>query len=313
MVNVAIAGGTGNVGLTILEVLKLQCTHRPFVLTRNPEKNDTGVPSIKVDYSGVDSLTQALKEHSIHTVISCLNYEGDALPVGQKNLIKAATASSVTERFVPSAFGIDYPTEAVKQLPVLSAYFEAITELRQSGLQWTLFENGCFLDYWGHPHIKSYLRPTPFGIDIAHRQASIPGNGDDQFTVTYSYDVAKFVVASLDLKEWPEVSRIAGDIITWHEFVRIAEEVTGEKFQVAYDSIERLENGQLTELPSQIPCYANVPKPQFQWFISIFAKWTTVKEIGYIPGELNEKFPHIKPLTVRDMLEKYWKTTGSDK
>lgn len=34
MVNVAVAGGTGKVGKTILEVLKSQTRHKPFLLTR---------------------------------------------------------------------------------------------------------------------------------------------------------------------------------------------------------------------------------------------------------------------------------------
>lgn len=34
MVNIAVAGGTGKVGKTILEVLKSQIRHKPFLLTR---------------------------------------------------------------------------------------------------------------------------------------------------------------------------------------------------------------------------------------------------------------------------------------
>ncbi|KAH7268884.1 hypothetical protein B0J15DRAFT_579344 [Fusarium solani] len=198
---------------------------------------------------------------------------------------------------------------AVKELPVLKHYFQAIETLRQSPLEWTIFQNGCFLDYWGHPHIKSYLRPSPFGIDIAGKVAAIPGDGDTRFTVTYSFDVAKYVVAALDLDEWPETTRIAGDIITWKEFVNLAESTTGvgSKFEVFYDPIDKLERGELTELPSQIPCYATFPKPRFQWFMAIFSRWTADEEICFIPGELNAKFPDIQPMTVKAMLETYWR------
>ncbi|KAM6516853.1 hypothetical protein FSOLCH5_007795 [Fusarium solani] len=229
MVNIAVAGGTGKVGKTILEVLKSQTRHKAFLLTRkNAPSNDDSVTSVTVDYSDATSLTEALERHEIHTVICCLPYEGNALEIGQGNLIKASEASVHTKRFVPSAFGINYPREAVKELPVLKHYFQAIETLRQSSLEWTIFQNGCFLDYWGHPHIKSYLRPSPFGIDIAGKVAAIPGDGDARFTVTYSFDVAKYVVAALDLDEWPETTRIAGDIITWKEFVNLAESTTGK-------------------------------------------------------------------------------------
>lgn len=113
------------------------------------------------------------------------------------------------------------------ELPTLVDYFEAIEELRKSSMQWTVFMNGCFLDYWAIPHITSYLRPTPFGIDIAHREAAIPGDGNSRISFTYSFDVAKFVVALLDVEVWPEESRVAGDILTWNEFVRLAEKTLG--------------------------------------------------------------------------------------
>jgi hypothetical protein len=112
---------------------------------------------------------------------------------------------------------------------MLADYFKAIDELKASGLQWTMVNNGCFMDYWGQPQIKTHLRPSPFGLDIASKKAAIPGDGNTLFTLTYTFDVAKFVVALQDLDEWPEVSRFAGDIITWNEFVRLAEETTGRQ------------------------------------------------------------------------------------
>lgn len=116
---------------------------------------------------------------------------------------------------------------ALNELPILSDYFAAIDELKRSTLQWTVVHNGCFLDYWGQPHIKTFLRPSPFGLDIANKEAAIPGDGNTPFSLTYTFDVAKFVVALQDLEKWPEVSRFAGNIITWNEFLRLAEEVTG--------------------------------------------------------------------------------------
>ncbi|EOO01025.1 putative -like family protein [Phaeoacremonium minimum UCRPA7] len=263
---------------------------------------DVGVPALQVDYTNVDSIREVLEKNAIDTVISCVNYEGDALSVAQLNLIKAATDSSTTKRFIPSTFGIAYPKSAIKELPMLADYFKAIDELKKSGLQWTVINNGCFLDYWGQPHIKTFLRPSPFGLDIANKEAAIPGDGNTPFSLTYTFDVARYVVALQDLDEWPEVSRFAGDIITWNEFLRLAEETTGSNFKVTYDSIEKLKKGEMTELPSQVPCYAFIPKPQFQWFISIFARWTADEEISHIPAEMNSRFPDISPLTVRQML-----------
>ena len=50
-------------------------------------------------------------------------------------------------------------------------------ELRTTDLQWTVFINGIFLDYFGMPHIKSYLKPNVFVIDVENKAAAIPGDG----------------------------------------------------------------------------------------------------------------------------------------
>ena len=75
------------------------------------------------------------------------------------------------------------------------------------------------------------------------------------------------------------------------------------------DDVEILKRFAITELPDHQDLYAYFPKKAFQWFMSIFELYTTdgtscvSKE-----GSLNERFPDIKPLTVRELLERYWRT-----
>ena len=157
------------------------------------------------------------------------------------------------------------------------------------------------------PHIQTHLKTAPFAVDIMSQQAAIPGDGTARVTFTYSYDVARFVVRLLSDESWPRESRIAGDVLTWNEFVRTAEEVLTVSFKITYDSVEDLKEGRMTELPSQIPCYETIPKKSFQWFMSIFSRWTADERVGFVEGELNVRFPEIDCLTVRGMLEKYWK------
>lgn len=73
-----------------------------------------------------------------------------------------------------------------------------------------------------------------------------------------------------------------------------------------YDDVEKLKRGELTELPGHVASYESFPKKSLQWFMSIFEQFTTDEEISVVPPELNMKFPEIKPLTVRDMLKRYW-------
>ncbi len=40
-------------------------------------------------------------------------------------------------------------------------------ELRKSGLEWTRFNFGFCLDYYGMPHVKSHLAPLTFVLDMA--------------------------------------------------------------------------------------------------------------------------------------------------
>lgn len=100
-------------------------------------------------------------------------------------------------------------------------------ELRKSNLQWTRFVNGYFSDYYGIPGVKTHFTPLSFVVDIAGRKAAIPGTGDEPMAFTYSYDLAKFVAAFLDVSEWNELTFCYGERTTWNDFVKVAEEVTG--------------------------------------------------------------------------------------
>lgn len=128
----------------------------------------------------------------------------------------------------------------VTALPPLKYYFEAIDILKASELEWTVFLNGVFLDYYGMPHIKTYLAPNIFAIDMANKVAAIPGDGNTPVTFTWSMDLAEFIVAALDLPSWEEESRIVGDEVTFNQFVDMAEEVCGESSTCPFNHITTL-------------------------------------------------------------------------
>lgn len=106
---------------------------------------------------------------------------------------------------------------------------KSIEALRKTDLNWTQIHNGFFLDYYGMPHVETYLTPLVFAVDIANKTAAIPGaTGDEIITFTYTKDLAKFVAASLDLPKWDEVMHCYSDNASLKELVQIAEEMTGE-------------------------------------------------------------------------------------
>lgn len=113
-------------------------------------------------------------------------------------------------------------------MPPLQDYFDCLDELEKTDLEWAVVLNGVFLDYFGSPHLKSHLSPNAFAIDMANNAAGIPGTGDELVTFTYTYDVATFLVAALDLDQWPRALCISGDETTFNHFVKLAEDIKGK-------------------------------------------------------------------------------------
>lgn len=78
------------------------------------------------------------------------------------------------------------------------------------------------------PHVATHLTPLVAFVDIAHRAAAIPGTGDELINLTYTKDLAKFVVASLTLEKWDKTMRVYSDQSSINQIIHIAEEATGE-------------------------------------------------------------------------------------
>jgi len=115
MVVIAVAGGTGALGRTIVEALVAKGTNEVKILARkfNPTlEKELGVSILVVDYADVAATTRILEENKIHTVISTINMlPSDGSTPNEVELIQAADASKTTKRFIPSDFGILHTNE----------------------------------------------------------------------------------------------------------------------------------------------------------------------------------------------------------
>ncbi|KAL1632956.1 hypothetical protein SLS56_003242 [Neofusicoccum ribis] len=310
MVRVAIAG-YGAVGRTLIEFLKNDPNHIIFVISRKvPEgAHDPKALPITTDYQDVESIKSMLESNKIHTVISCLSVSDESAGSAQVNLVKAAAKSTSAMRFVHSNWSIPYPEDTADWMPELRFRFAAVEELKKTNLEWTQVYNGFFLDYYGMPYVETFQKPLSLGLDVANKIAGIPGTGNEPITFTYTFDVAKFVQGLLEAEKWPRDSFIIGDKVTWNEFVQLAEEAReGCKFEVHYDDLEKLKKFQITELPAQVAHYSLVPKEHFQYVFANLGRWMATGSYN-LPhdGSLNEKFPHIKTLSVKAMLQQIWK------
>ncbi|RYP09065.1 hypothetical protein DL765_008587 [Monosporascus sp. GIB2] len=216
MVVVAVAGGTGNVGKTLVDAFKQNEKHEVIVFARKIPEGGSAVPAFAVDYSNVEQLTKTLDENNVHTVISTLVMIDPTAAQAEVNLVAAAAKSSTTKRFIASNWGNASPDDDIEAL-------------RKTDLEWTQIHNGLFLDYYGMPHVETYLTPLVFAVDIAHKTAAIPGaTGDETISFTYTKDLGKFVVAALNLPKWDQALHCYSDNATWNQLIQTAEETTGE-------------------------------------------------------------------------------------
>ncbi|EEY16168.1 conserved hypothetical protein [Verticillium alfalfae VaMs.102] len=304
---VAVAGGTGGIGRAIVEEITADGKFNVIILSRKADselEKTLGARIIVADYSNADELAKQLQDNNVLTVVSALSSQA---PLEQElALIQAAQKSSTTIRYIPSVWGIKYTSEH-SWFPIAAsklAFFEALDKTQ---LEWTVVANGFFLDYWGFPHVKSYLQPITLVLDLAANRAAIPGSGNTPVIFTYTRDVAKFTAKLLTLDKWEPESYIIGDKVTWNEFVKTAEQVRGKPIEVSYDSIETLKSGKITELPSHQYAYPFFPKEALQGLFSTFGRWFEEGVFNFQPKKsLNDLFPEIKTTTVKEILEIQW-------
>ncbi|KAL3432924.1 pyridoxal phosphate-dependent transferase [Aspergillus tetrazonus] len=251
---IAVAGGTGGVGKTIVDVLTQQAKHQVIVLTRKAQENNqilSRAKQVEVDYANIPSLTQILNEHKPHTIISAISLYGEEDSVAQLNLIRAAEDAAETRRFIPSEYSFVQTEDLISLDPSIKYFLDAANLLKASStLQFTRVIPGFFMDYWGMPHVKTQLSPMTIAVDMANCEAAIPGDGNDVIAMTYSYDMARFIARLLKSEKWEEFSVVVGDEITYNQLVKIGERVRGRKFKVLYDSADKVNEGAVT-VPTQ--------------------------------------------------------------
>ena len=131
MVHVAVAGGTGSVGRTLVEAIVETGRHEVFVMSRKVRLGEgigatfsamplihdqethvfsqqSAVKLLITDYSSVDAIARILSQNKIHTVISTLSGLTPDVAEAELRLIRGAAASTTVKRFAPSEFGFDY-------------------------------------------------------------------------------------------------------------------------------------------------------------------------------------------------------------
>ncbi|KAM0251894.1 hypothetical protein ACHAQJ_007956 [Trichoderma viride] len=233
---IAVAGATGELGIPIVNAL-LAAGYSVTALTRHGSSNASKLPTssnlsvAEVDYSSVQSLRTALKDHTV--VVSTLT---STSVDDQNTLIDGAVAAGV-ERFIPSEFGSDITNPKRNQLPVFKGkvktheYLEAVVA-KNPGFSYTVICNGAFLD-WG---LHGFL------INVAEHTATIYNGGDIPFSATNLDTIGKAIVGvAQHLSETANRPVYIQDaVVTQNSLIQYAKEKDGIEWDITHASTEKM-------------------------------------------------------------------------
>ncbi|EKM60079.1 uncharacterized protein PHACADRAFT_138514 [Phanerochaete carnosa HHB-10118-sp] len=308
MVKVAVAGGTGGIGLHIVEGIIETGRHEVVVLSRrssHPTLAKIGIRIIAVSYDDHAALAKALE--GVHTVISTISgFEESTFTKPQLALLNAAVEAGV-KRFVPSEFAARSAPDSLIDLYRLK--WPVAEAAKKSGLEYTIYEVGIFMNYLASGTAGTgHLPPREFMFDIENCKATLPGDGSTYLVYTRAEDIGKFVAASLDLEKWPEFSQMRGDRKRLNEILQLAEQVRGQKFEVTYlpeaQLVETLNSRNQVSPEQRDEKSGTLDREKFsaQWWLEALRRNPT----GFEGKNLNELFPQVKPVCIADFLQEWW-------
>ncbi|KAF1811993.1 NAD(P)-binding protein [Eremomyces bilateralis CBS 781.70] len=311
MVNIAVAGGRGQVSREVIDALVVANKHDITILSRTATKDVTpGVHWRVVDYNDASDLIRALK--GVHTLLSFVQPLADPDQKSQKNLIDAAVSAGV-KRFAPSEYGssgtIDMPWWAGKEK--IRKYLK---EVNKDGkvLEYILFQPGLFLDYLAFPYkTAKHVAPLQTVFDYQNRRAIVvDGHEDAVMTLTTAADVAAVVAQAVDYDgEWPIIGGIRGNRVTFSQILEIGEKVRDGPFAVEKVQSQDLEAGDLKTSWALEARHQAVSENQAAGFLTavpIGILLSSTKGAWDVSDELNQLFPDYEFVGIRDFLANVW-------
>ncbi|KAH8699251.1 hypothetical protein BGW36DRAFT_449438 [Talaromyces proteolyticus] len=248
MIKIALAGTSG-LAQYIAHYISTQTCHQFFFLSRNPNPGLTakGWQVLPVDYGNLNDVRYKLV--GVDTVISTVS--GQA----QHSLIDAAAQVHV-RRFVPSEFeGPLYQRPSTSD-PLDRGQKHALSLLVEKqelyGMQFAVFSCGIFYERF-YPEGMASLQlgagthisgEGDYIVNLRQRTAIIPFSHSNEVYVrmTSAEDVARYVVAALDLPDWPREFFLPAERMKVGDIVTMAELACGVDFQRQYVDENALRN-----------------------------------------------------------------------
>jgi uncharacterized protein YbjT (DUF2867 family) len=231
---ILVVGATGHLGSVVCEQLAKH--GRPIrALVRATSKPDSlerlrglGAELVEGDLQdrasldaacvGVDAVISSASSISsrVGSYIATVDLEG------QRNLIAAASGAGVG-RFVFVSFSSNLITDS----PLNRAKRTIESEVRASGLGYTILRSSFFMEYWLSPLI---------GVDYPNRKATLFGAGENPISWITIRDVAEAAAIAADAPAAKDqVIDIGGPAaLSPNEALRLFEDVIGARFELSY-------------------------------------------------------------------------------
>lgn len=241
--NVVVVGASGNLGKEVVqELLKAGFKVTAFTREDSTATFPPNVPSKKVDYQSVESLTSALEGQD--AVVSTIATVAIA---GQTPLVDAAIAAKV-KRFIPSEFGIN--TRIVNNTAIGNILQGKVKTLdyiigktkENPWFTWTGISTGIFFD-WG-------LRYGTVGFNKDTKTAVIYDSGNEPVQASNLAFIGRAIAAVLSQPEKTanQYLSIASFNPSQNQILEIVEAETGDKWKIEHASTAEQEKTGLEKL-----------------------------------------------------------------
>lgn len=291
-----VIGSTGMLGTKIVNALldkgeaEVKAMIRPGSYDKEDNRQDIdamkakGAIMVEGDLMKPDTLLPIIE--GIDVVVSAVGNNQVTVP-GQKNAIAAAKKQGV-KRFIPSDFSVDYRKLDYGDNDNLDMRKQVFEYLQESGLEYTLILNGAFMD----------IIPTPFmpQFDLENGIFKYWGDGETLVDMTTTEDTAKYTAEAVsDSKLANTALEVAGEVLTMKQLKTSYEEATGKKLEVQH-------MGSVEELKSWIEDKKQTAESPLEYVPQQY-EYSMISSKGKLDNIQNSRYPHIKPLTVKQYIE----------
>ncbi|NOT58949.1 MAG: NmrA family NAD(P)-binding protein [Acidobacteria bacterium] len=295
---IALVGATGRLGTLIGNAVldkpdvQLRLLVRSGSRDKAAELEQRGAQVVEGEIGqSADGVLASLCEGAT-TVISSLQGGSEVIIEGQAQLLRAARDAGV-KRFIPSDYSLDLFKVKPGQIPTsdLRRQFASVADAERGNVEVVHVLNGGFLD-----------RGVLFGfvriIDVEQQTAYVWGDGKQPMDWTTYADTARYTAeVAVDERPVPRIFSIAGDVISFEGIVSAYESASGRKLRV-----ERL--GSMEDLDARIAHLRQAEPANFFAWLPLMYYRSMLNGEGKLDGLMNDRYPSIKPTTVREYVER---------